>query len=97
MGCGCLIALLAWISPRFVIVLMQLFTDRLSIAFDSFLVGALGFVFLPYTTAIYALAYAPFGGVSGFGWLLVAAGFLMDMGSWFGGGQQARQRQSSQA
>lgn len=93
MGCGCLIALLAWMSPRFVIVLMQLFTDRLSIAFSSFIEGALGFVFLPYTTVIYALVYAPFGGVSGLGWLLVIAGFIADMGTWFGGGQQAKQRQ----
>ena len=39
MGCGCLIALLAWLSPRFVIVLLQLFTDRMSHAMDSFLIG----------------------------------------------------------
>lgn len=65
MGCGCLVALLAWISPRLVLFLMWVFSDRLSIAFDSFIVGALGFVFLPYTAVIYALVYAPFGGVSG--------------------------------
>lgn len=97
MGCGCLIALLVWLSPRFALVVMQLFTDKLSIAMPSFLVGALGFVFLPYTTVFYALAYAPIGGVEGFGWFLVALGFLLDLGSWFGGGQQARQRQASAA
>ena len=74
MGCGCLIALLVWLSPRFALVIMQLFTDRLALAMDSFLMGALGFVFLPYTTVFYALCYAPLGGVSGFGWLLVALG-----------------------
>lgn len=95
MGCGCLVALLVWISPRFVLVLMQLFTDRLSLAMDSFIVGALGFVFLPYTTAFYTLAYAPFGGVSGMGWLLVIFGFMLDLASWFGGGKSAKDRQSS--
>jgi hypothetical protein len=94
MGCGCLIALLAWLSPRFAIILLQLFTDRMSHAMDSFLIGFAGFVFLPYTTVIYALAYQyPIPGVSGFGWVLVAAGFVADMSTWFGGGQQARQRQ----
>jgi hypothetical protein len=95
MGCGCLIALLVWLSPRFALVIMQLFTDRLALAMDSFLMGALGFVFLPYTTVFYALCYAPLGGVSGFGWLLVALGFLLDLGSWFGGGKQAQNRQSA--
>jgi hypothetical protein len=97
MGCGCLIALLVWLSPRFALVIMQLFTDKLSIAMDSFLMGALGFVFLPYTTVLYALCYAPGlgGGVSGFGWLLVAIGFLLDVGSWFGGGKQAQNRQAA--
>jgi len=98
MGCGCLVALLAWISPRFVIAMMWIFTDRMTHAMDSFLMGAVGFVFLPYTTVIYALAYQyPVPGVSGFGWILVAGGFVADVASWFGGGSQARQRQSSNA
>lgn len=95
MGCGCLVALLVWLSPRFALVIMQLFTDKLSISMDSFLMGILGFVFLPYTTVFYALCYAPIGGVSGFGWFLVALGFLLDLGSWFGGGKQAQRRQAS--
>jgi len=96
-GCGCLVALVAWLSPRFAIFLMWVFTGRLSEAFDSFIVGALGFVFLPYTTVIYALCWSFPEGVSGFGWLLVLLGFFLDMSTWFGGGQQARNRQRSQA
>ena len=95
MGCGCLIALVAWMSPRFALVVMQLFTDKLSQSMDSFLMGALGFVFLPYTTVLYALLYSTgSGGVSGFGWILVAMGFLFDMGTWFGGGREAQRRNS---
>ncbi len=95
LGCGCLIALFAWLSPRFVLFFMWLFTDRLSLAMDSFIMGALGFVFLPYTTVFYALCYSPISGVSGLGWFIVVLGFLLDLGSWFGGGQQAQQRQSA--
>jgi hypothetical protein len=95
-GC-CLVALLAAAVPRFTIFLMWLFSDRLSIAFDSFLVGFLGFLILPYTTVFYAIAYSPFTGVTGFGWFLVAAGFALDLSSLFGGGRSARDRQSSRA
>ncbi len=95
MGCGCLVVLIAWVSPRFALFVVWIFTDRLSIALDSFLIGALGFVFLPYTTLFWALAYAPFGGVSGLGWLLVAFGFFADLASWSGSGREAQRRQAS--
>jgi hypothetical protein len=71
---------------------MWIFSDRLSLAFDSFVLGFLGFLLLPYTTIFYALAYAPVGGVSGFGWFLVALGFLFDLGSLGGAGDQGRRR-----
>jgi hypothetical protein len=67
---GCIIAVLMFLSPRFVLFCMQLFSDRLAIAFNSFFVGFAGFVFLPYTTVLYAICYAPGQGVSGIGWLL---------------------------
>lgn len=94
MGCGCLLAILSLISPRLVLVLLWLFSDRLTIAFDSFVLGFLGFLLLPYTTLFYALAYQPFTGVSGFGWILVAFGVLLDLGS-YGVGGAARQRQAA--
>ena len=93
MGCGCLVALMGLALPRFAIFLFWVFSDRLSYAFDSFIVGFLGFLLLPYTTLFWALAYAPVDGVTGFGWILVGMGLLMDLGTWFGGGDQARRRQ----
>lgn len=84
MGCGCVLALFAVALPRFTMFLLWLFTDRLSIAFDSFIVGFLGFLILPYTAVFYALAYSPVDGVTGFGWVLVAAGFIADLSSLFG-------------
>jgi hypothetical protein len=37
-------------------------------------------------------AYAPVSGVTGWGWLLVFVGFLLDIGHWVGGGVTGRQR-----
>ena len=78
---GCLLALVAWISPRFALALLYLFTDRLTIAFSSGWEGIIGFLLLPYTTLFYALVYAPVQGVRGFGWIVVAAGVLLDLSS----------------
>lgn len=92
MGCGCIVALIGLAAPRFALFLMWLFSDRLTVAFDSFIQGFLGFLVLPFTTMLYALVYAVPDGVSGFGWILVAFGLLLDLSAWFGGGDQARRR-----
>lgn len=95
MGCGCIVALIGLAAPRFALFLMWLFSDRLSVAFDSFIQGFLGFLVLPFTTMFYALVYATPDGVSGFGWILVAFGLLLDLSAWFGGGDQARRRNAT--
>jgi hypothetical protein len=84
----CIVAVLAFLGPRVALIATWLFTDRMSIAFDSFWYGAAGWVFLPWTTFFYTWAYQPVLGVSGFGWLLVAFGFAADIGTWFGGARQ---------
>jgi hypothetical protein len=78
---GCLLALLAAISPRFVIFLLWVFSDRLTIAFHSGWEGIIGFILLPYTTLFYALVYSPGRGVDSFGWFIVALGVLLDLSS----------------
>ena len=55
---GCLLALVAWISSRFALALVYLFTDRLTIAFPSGWAGIIRFLLLPYTTLFYALVLA---------------------------------------
>ena len=62
MGCGCLLALGAMLSPRLAIFFVWLFTDRMGIAFERFWMGLLGFLFLPWTTLAWALAYQPRNG-----------------------------------
>jgi len=88
-GC-CALVLATWLSPRFVLLLMWIFGDRLDIAFESFWTGLAGFVLLPWTTLAYAFAYAPHAEVSGIGWIVVAMGLFLDLGAWFGGGRQGR-------
>src|SRR5262249_22072178 len=51
---GCLIALLALLSPRLALFLLWIFSDVLSRAFDSWIVPLLGFFLLPWTTLAYA-------------------------------------------
>lgn len=87
----CLIVLMAWAMPRLTLFFMWVFGfDNMSRAIDSFLLGFLGFVLLPYTTVLYIICYAPVGGVSGLGWFFVALGFLMDLASHFGGGKKGQ-------
>ena len=88
MGC-CLVVLASWLSPRLALFLMWLLSDRLDIAFDSFLMGFLGFLVVPWTTLFYALAYAPTAGVEGIGWVFVAFGLFLDVSSW-GGSSRGR-------
>jgi len=71
-----------------------LFTDRLSIALDSFWVGLLGFLFLPWTLLAWAVVYAPVKGVTGFGWFLVIFAFIVDLSAY---GASARARRSQPA
>jgi hypothetical protein len=95
MGC-CAGVLVLGGAPRVAILVLEIFTNKMDIAFDSFILGFLGFLLLPYTTVFYALAYAPIGGVSGFGWFLVVLGFLIDISS-YTSGEYSRRRRYSEA
>jgi hypothetical protein len=89
---GCILAVIAAISPRFVIFLLWIFTDRLTIAFRSGWEGILGFLFLPYATLFYTLVYSPGRGVDGFGWVIVALGLLLDLSPLFFGSRSRLRR-----
>jgi hypothetical protein len=93
MGCfGCLLALLALISPRLVLFLLWLFDDVLSQAFDSWIVPLLGFFLLPWTTLAYAAFWEWGSGrheVTGFDWFFVILAFLIDLSS-YGFGRRAQ-------
>src|SRR5437764_471347 len=90
---GCLLALLALISPRLVLFLLWIFSSVLSRAFDSWIVPLLGFFFLPWTTLAYAALsdWGPGHHVAGFEWFFVALALFIDLGA-YGGGGRARSR-----
>ncbi|MET0852534.1 MAG: hypothetical protein ABW020_15455 [Candidatus Rokuibacteriota bacterium] len=80
---GCFMVLVALISPRLAIVLLWIFSDLLSRAFDSWIIPFLGFFLLPWTTLTYA-AFWDWGGreVTGFEWFFVGLAFVIDLGSY---------------
>jgi hypothetical protein len=88
---GCLLAVLAAISPRLALVLVWIFTNLVDRAFEGFLLPLLGLIFLPLTTLVYVLAYRPVTGVTGWGWFFVVLAVLFDLGS-YGGGVFSRGR-----
>lgn len=77
---GCLLALLALATPRFVIVLLWLFSDYLARAYDTWFWPFLGFIFLPTTTIAYAFAVNTYDGVRGWGLVAVIVGVVIDFG-----------------
>jgi hypothetical protein len=90
----CFVGLMAMISPRLAIFLLWIFSDRMTIAFQSGWMALLGFLVLPWTTLAWAVCYAPVGGVHGFGWFIVIFGFLLDISS-YSGSARARQLQGA--
>ena len=78
----CLLGCLGLFAPRIVTLFIWIFTDRVSIAFSSWIWPLLGIIFLPFTTLFYVLAYWPGHGVTGLGWLFVIFGLLLDIGSY---------------
>ena len=88
---GCLLVLLAAFAPRVTLVFVWIFSDLVDRAFSGFVIPLLGLIALPYTTLFYVLAWSPVGGVSGWGWLVVALGFFCDLGHLAAGAMRGRQ------
>ena len=82
--CGCFIVLLGAAVPRFALVLLELFTDLNDRAFESFWVGFVGFLFIPYTTLAFVLMDYWQDGINGFGWFVVALAFIGDISGYVG-------------
>ncbi len=77
---GCLLFLFSLIGPRVALGFVWIFTTLVDRAYDDVIVPVLGFVFLPWTTLVYALAYDG-SGVSSLGWFFVALAALGDVSS----------------
>lgn len=90
---GCLIAILAGLFPRFVLVVYWLARpERMDAIFTSFVWPVLGIIFLPFATLLYVLLWLPGVGVTGWDWAWILFGALLDVAHW---GSSARERQQA--
>jgi hypothetical protein len=89
---GCLVVLLALLSPRLALFVIFLFSDLLSRAFDSWFVPFLGFFLLPWTTLAYAVMWSSSNRVYGFEWFIVILAFMLDLGSYARSGRLRARR-----
>jgi len=87
----CLVLLLAIIGPRFVIVMLALFSNYFYAPYNGLLVPVLGFFFMPFTTLAYAWSINTSGEVSGLQLVIVVLAVLIDLGV-VGGGADRRRR-----
>jgi hypothetical protein len=93
MGCGCLIAIAAMITPRVVMVFIFLMTDWFGRAYDGLVWPLLGFLFMPYTTLAYMAAMLNNNHALNGGWMaLFIVAIVVDAGHWGGGGTAAKHR-----
>lgn len=90
----CLLALLGLAIPRVALVFMWLF-NYLDRSYQTHIWPLIGFFFLPYTTACYAIAMNACGGLSGIGLVLFVVGVLLDFGVIGGGARSRQQRQNA--
>lgn len=94
---GCLLVLLALLTPRFVLFVLWLFSEYLTRAFSSGWWGLLGFFFLPTTSICYAIAKneftAPGGGIEAAGIIVIVIGIAVDLGLVGGSGRGLGKRE----
>ena len=92
---GCLFAVFALITPRFVVFVLWLFTHYLATAYGSWFWPTLGFFVAPTTTLAYAVARNDLstasGSITAAGTLVIVVGVLIDVGL-IGGGARGRRR-----
>ena len=90
---GCLFALMALITPRFVVFVLWLFTHYLATAYGGWFWPTLGFFVAPTTTLAYAVARNDLstanGSITAAGTLVIVVGVLIDIGL-IGGGARGR-------
>jgi hypothetical protein len=89
---ACLVVLLAFLSPRFALFFLFLFSNLLSRAFEGWLLPLLGFFLLPWTTLAYAVMWSSSDQVAGIEWLVVAFALFLDLGSYVRGGRERGRR-----
>ena len=84
---GCILALLALLAPRVVMVFIFLLTEWFGRAYHTTVWPVLGFLFMPYLTMAYMAAMLHNNGaVTGWWLALVIFAAVVDVGHWGGSG-----------
>ncbi|MGD8585130.1 MAG: hypothetical protein PVH65_02690 [Chloroflexota bacterium] len=87
----CLFTTLLFLGPRAGILIWWLLQPvRWQLTFDSFIWPLLGFLFMPWTTLMYAAI--SLNGLQGFDWLWIGLAVVADLGMYAGGGYGNRER-----
>lgn len=84
----CLLLVLVLAFPRVVMVAMFLFTTYLQRAYHGILLPALGFVFLPLTTLVYAWLHNSHRPIEGMNALILVVAVVIDAGGLSGGARR---------
>ena len=83
LGCACLLAFGFATAPRLFLILAWIFEPtRWNVVWSSCLWPVLGIIFLPYTTIMYMLAWTAPSGISGWDWLWIILGVILDVMHW---------------
>jgi hypothetical protein len=86
----CFITALLAVGPRLAILVWWIFRPvYVTAAFDNFIWGFLGWLFLPWTTLSYIAIYP--GGILGFDWILLGLGIFLDIATYLGGYREREQ------
>jgi len=91
---GCLVILLSLITPRFVVLILWIFTDYLATAYGSWFWPTLGFFVAPTTTLAYAVARNDLstasGAITAAGTVVIVIGVVIDIGLLGGNARKRR-------
>jgi len=83
LGFGCLLALGIGLAPRIFLILAWIFSERWDIVWQgNWFLPLLGIIFLPYTTVMYMLSWNAVTGITGWDWLWIALGVMLDIMKW---------------
>ena len=87
----CLLVLLILIFPRVVLAIMFFTSNYLQHAYHNLLIPILGFIFLPFTTLVYAWLVNSGLPIEGINLIYLIVAVIVDIGG-LGGGESHRRR-----
>jgi len=87
----CFFLSLVFFGPRLAILIgwfFPAFRANWELAFESWFIGFIGWLFVPWTTLMYV--FVARGGVEGFDWVWLALGVFADIASYAAGSERRR-------